>query len=67
MWVSCGVLQEKVKAAEGWVVAAGDGKNSPRGSGDAAAPEICGHEADGSGGVGGPTAYFWSLYKIYGL
>ena len=34
--------KKKGKAAEGWVLAAGDGKNSPIGSGDTAALDICG-------------------------
>ena len=44
----------KVKAAKGWVLAAGDNKNSPTGSGDTAALDICGQETGDSGRVGGP-------------
>ena len=45
-------------AVEGWVLAAGDGINSPTGSGEAAAPDICGEATGDGGGVCGPTAYF---------
>ena len=45
-------------AEEGWVLAVGDGKNSPTGSRDTDAPDICGQATGNSGGVGGPTAYF---------
>ena len=60
--IACGfpALGHKVKgkSAEGWVVAAGGGKNSPPGSGDTAAPDLCGQYTGDSGGVGGPTADF---------
>ena len=45
-------------AWEGWVLAAGDGKISPRGSEDTATPDICGQATGDSGGVDGPTDYF---------
>ena len=44
--------------AEGWVLEAGDGKDSPTGSGDTAAPDIGVQETVKSGGVGIPLAYF---------
>ena len=39
-------------------MATNDREKSPLGSGDTAAPDICGQETGNSGGVGGPTAYF---------
>ena len=59
--------KKKVISDEGRVVAAGDGKNSPPGSGDTAVTDICGHETGNSGGVSGPTTYFWRLCEICGL
>ena len=50
--------REKGNTAEGWVLAAGDGKSIPTGIGDTAAPDIYGQETGDSGGVGGPTNYF---------
>ena len=59
--------KKKCKATKGRVVVAGDRKNSPPGSGETSAPNICGQETGVSGGVGGPTDYFWRLYKSKGL
>ena len=67
MRVSCGRSQVKIKSDEGRVVAVGDGKYSPPGSGDRDAPDICGQETGDSDGVGGPTAYFRRLCKRDGL
>ena len=53
--------KKKVIVDEGWVLASGEGKNSPTWSRDTAAPDICGQETGDSDGVGGPTAYFWPL------
>ena len=50
--------REKVNAEEGWVLAAGDGKDNPPGSGDTSAPDIFGQVTGNSGQVGGPTPYF---------
>ena len=52
------VTINQAKRVEGWVLAAGDGINSPTGSGEAAAPDICGEATGDGGGVCGPTAYF---------
>ena len=67
MWVSCGMSQEKGKAAEGRVVTAGDVKNGPPGSRDTAAPDICGQETGNSGVLGVPKDYFQRLCKRCGL
>ena len=48
----------KGKAAQGRFVAEGGVKKSTSGSGDTATPYILGQEKGGSGGVGGPKAYF---------
>ena len=53
----------KGKAAELWVVAEGNGKNSPRGNGDTAALDICGQDTGNSGEVGGPMANFRRFCK----
>ena len=45
-------------SAEGWVLAAGDGKISPTGSTDTANMYICGQATGDSGRLVGPTAYF---------
>ena len=44
--------------AERWVLAEGDGRNSPTGIGDTAASDIYGKAIGDSFRVGGPTAYF---------
>ena len=49
---------KKVKASEGRVLLAGEGKKIPPGSGDTPALDICGQETCNSSGVGGPTDYF---------
>ena len=58
MWVCCGRSQEKCKAAEVWVLGAGDGKNVPTGSSDIATPEIFVQEIGNSGRVGVTKDYF---------
>ena len=50
-----------------WVMAGGNRKNSPPGSRDTTAPDICGHEAGNSGGLGGPTANFRNFCKKDGF
>ena len=69
--IACGFpesgYKKKGTTAEGRVLAVGDEKNSPAGSGDIEALDICAQAAGDSGGVGGPTAYFLRLYERYGL
>ena len=68
MWVYCGRSKvKKGKAAEGRVVAAGNGKSISSGRGDTAALNRCGQDTGESGGVGRPTAYFLILCERYGL
>ena len=55
--------KKKCKAAEKRVVAAGDEKNSPQGSGDTYATDICRHDTGDSGRVGGTTAEFLTFVQ----
>ena len=50
--------KDKGKASKGCVVATGNGKNSPPGSEETAAPEIFGQETGNSGRVDGPMTDF---------
>ena len=59
-------VTKKFKAADGWVLSEDYGENSPIGIGDTSAPDICGQETGNSGGLGGPTAYFYVCDKYTG-
>ena len=54
---SCGVLQigheVEVKKAQGRIVAEGGGRHSVSGRWETTSPDLIGHEAGDSGGIGG--------------